>query len=87
MRAMNRPLRILALLIGLVVPGGLLAQASSRDLERGARLLRENSLDAALEHLDCSNNSLGGAGSYQLVDCLLESKVRLKTLNSSLLLA
>ena len=36
-----------------------------------------------LQHLDCSNNNLGGAGADQLFDCLIESNVLLKSLNIS----
>jgi hypothetical protein len=60
---------------GVDVSGG-----SGPDLQPMMDLRRQLGY-AALEHLDCSNNSLGGAGADQLVDCLLESNVRLKTLN------
>jgi len=38
---------------------------------------------AALQHLDCSNNSLGSLGADQLCDSLLVCKVLLKSLNIS----
>lgn len=36
-----------------------------------------------LEHLDCANNNLGGKGADQLIDCLLQTNVRLKSFNIS----
>jgi Ran GTPase-activating protein (RanGAP) involved in mRNA processing and transport len=61
---------------------GMDLSGNSSELQPMMRL-RANLGYAALEHLDCSNNSLGGLGGDQLVDCLLESQVRLKTLNIS----
>ena len=45
--------------------------------------LRTNLEYNMLQHLDCCNNNMGGLGVDQLFDALLESKVRLKSLNIS----